>query len=320
MSNILVTGGMGYIGSVVVEQLLSNHNVIVIDDLRDTLKNNPDVGVKFHKEDFGNELLLDKIFKKEKIDVVIHLAASANVPDSVINPKIYYKNNVSNSIQLLNSMLKNNINRIIFSSTAAVYGEPKTKVISENNSLSPINPYGHSKLFFEKILYDYHQAYNLSFQCLRYFCVAGATESNGELRKSDETHLIPSLVDTALGKRSFINIYGNDYDTHDGTCVRDFLHVIDVARAHILCLEYSDSDYFNLGTNKGYSVLETIEATRKILNKDIISKLAPRREADPSSLVASNTKAKNKLNWIPKYGLDEMILSTFNWRKKFIKK
>lgn len=316
---ILVTGGAGYIGSVVCEILLSEgFSVVVIDDLRDGKRAALSNDVFFYEGNFGDTKLVDNIFSTYSIDFVFHFAASANVPDSVKNPSLYYENNFINTYNLLVSMKKNNINKFIFSSTAAVFGEPIALPINEMHPKNPINPYGYSKLMVEQMLQDFAKAYDIKFLIFRYFCAAGATFDHGESRLS-ETHLIPIVLDCALEKKDYINIFGDNFQTHDGTGIRDYIHVVDIAKAHVLGMKHFEQNInedFNLGTNSGFSVLEIIKETEELLNKKLRYKISPKRDGDPAILVASNQKAKEKIGWIPQYGIREIITSSFNWRKK----
>lgn len=318
MGYILITGGAGYIGSILSSLLFEeNQMIIIIDDLSSgNIKSIPEESI-FYRASCGDKNILREIFEKYKVDVVYHLAASANVPDSVQNPLEYYKNNVINSINLLEMMIKYNVNKIIFSSSAAVYGEPQYTPIDEDHELSSINPYGRSKIMVEQVIMDLNNAYGFKYHIFRYFCAAGATSENGESRKSKETHLIPLVAYAALGKRNHVDVFGDDYPTIDGTGVRDYLHVLDIAKAHILALEALDdhpNEVFNLGTETGYSVLEVIDTAQIVLGKEIPYKIAPRRTGDTASLVSSSVKIRDMLGWEPKYGLEDMIESAYEWR------
>jgi len=316
--NILVTGGAGYIGSVTSELLeKKGYKVIVIDDLREGKREAISDKSAFYKSNFGDINTLENIFKNFHIDFVFHFAASANVPDSVIDPLKYYENNVVNTISLLKAMIKFNVKKIIFSSTAAVYGEPVYSPIDEKHQLKPINPYGNSKLMIENILCDFARAYDLNFIAFRYFCAAGATEDHGESRDY-ETHLIPVVLDQVLKKRDYVTVFGNDFKTTDGTGVRDFIHVEDIAQAHILGMEKFNglsSRFFNLGNGKGFSVLEIIQAAEKYLNVKIKYKIGEKRQGDPAVLIASYQKAYQQLGWEPSKTLEDIIKSAYNWRK-----
>jgi len=319
MKKILITGGAGYIGSVVVELLLkeNNYHITIIDNLSEGNRKAVPEGVAFYEKDFGNRRFLNDLFKKSDFDFVIHLAASANVPDSVINPREYYYNNVTNTLTLLDVMLSFNVKNIIFSSTAAVYGEPKYSPIDEAHPKVPVNPYGYSKLIIEKVLQDYSNAYGLNYVAFRYFCAAGATSDHGESRQK-ETHLIPLVVDTALNKREKVKVFGNGFSTKDGTGVRDFLHVVDIARAHKMAIDRFEkvkNNFFNLGNNEGFSVLDIISTAQKHLSTMISWEYGHERPGDPAALVASNEKARKILGWYPDNNIESIILSAYNWRK-----
>lgn len=315
---ILVTGGAGYIGSVTCE-LLENkgYKIIVIDDLSEGKQSAISNNSIFYKYNFGDESILREIFQKYKVEYVFHFAASANVPDSVINPLKYYENNVVNTISLLKMMIKFNVKKIIFSSTAAVYGEPEYTPIDEKHILKPVNPYGTSKLMIENILSDFYNAYKLDFIIFRYFCAAGSTKYHGESRDY-ETHLIPIVLDQILNKKDAVTVFGNDFNTADGTGVRDFIHVEDIAIAHVLAMENFDrvkNRFINLGNGKGYSVLEVIKEVEKYLNINVKYKIGKRRPGDPAVLIASHQNACEQLGWEPSKTLRDIIESAFNWRK-----
>jgi len=301
MKNILVTGGAGYIGSHIVKELLDQgYFPITIDNLsqghRDAV-----LGGDFIGGDIGDATLLRSIFQKHAIDAVIHMAASSIVSESVANPKKYYQNNVVNGLNLLETMLEFNVKKIVFSSTAAVYGEPKEIPITEEHLCNPTNPYGWSKFMFEQVLKDFDKAYGLKYISLRYFNAAGA-HPNGLLkeRHSPETHLIPNILKATQEGRP-VEIYGTDYPTPDGTCIRDYIHVCDLAKAHILSLKklihMSESSYYNLGNGAGVSVKEVIKAVENILRKEIPIKISNRRPGDPAVLIASSQKIEAELNW-----------------------
>ena len=316
---ILITGGAGYIGSVVGEHLQTlGYSLVVIDDLRDGKKEAVPASATFYAADFSDEHILDTIFTTHNITSVIHLAASANVPDSVVRPLPYYQNNVTGTISLLKKMKQYSVKSILFSSTAAVYGIPVNNTITETDILKPVNPYGWSKLFDEQIIADTAAAHGLEFIIFRYFCAAGATAKNGESR-GYESHLIPLVIDTALGKREEIKVFGNQFPTPDGTGVRDYIHVSDIARAHELALNAMlnakvTNQVFNLGTSAGYSVLQIIEQTEKVLGQKVNFTIVNERPGDPPSLIALAHKAKEQLGWEPRYNLQDIITSVYAWR------
>jgi UDP-glucose 4-epimerase len=321
MVNVLVTGGAGYIGSHCCKELHNKgYNPITFDNLVYGHRENVKWG-DFYKGDIGNVKDLKFFFKKYKIDAVIHFAAYTYAGESIGDPQKYYLNNLQNTINLLRYLLKNDISHFIFSSTCATYGSPNKLPIDEGHLLSPINPYGRSKKMIEEILEDYNSAYGLNFISLRYFNAAGA-DSDREIGENHnpETHLIPLVLDVAIGKRKVIQVFGTDYDTKDGSCVRDYVHVSDLANAHVLALEMmldgSSGGFFNLGTGCGYSVLEVIEKVSKITRKEIPFIVTNRRCGDPPILLASNEKAVNELGWKPKYNsLEDIIRTAWNWHK-----
>ena len=314
---ILITGGAGYIGSVVGEHLQSlGYSLVVIDDLRDGKKEAVPSGATFYEANFSDEKVLDTIFTTHKISSVIHLAASANVPDSVIHPLPYYQNNVAATVVLLKKMKQYQVLSILFSSTAAVYGIPVNDTIVETDILKPVNPYGWSKLFDEQIIADTAAAHGLNYIIFRYFCAAGATALHGESR-GYESHLIPLVIDTALGKRDEIKVFGNQFPTPDGTGVRDYIHVSDIAKAHELALAKLGSvtnQIFNLGTNAGYSVLQIIKETENVLGQKVNFSIVNERPGDPPSLIALAHKAEQLLGWKPSNTLQDIIRSVYAWR------
>ncbi len=327
---ILVTGGAGYIGSHCVLALMNKgFEVVVYDNLStghvetiNILKNHGTF--EFYKGDLADTSCLDSVFKKHKIDAVIHFAAFSQVGESVENPKKYYVNNVAGTLNLLNTMLQNDVKRIVFSSTAAVYGEPQYIPIDENHPKNPINPYGQTKLIIENIMDDYDNAYGLKSVRLRYFNVAGADRNAviGEWHDI-ETHLIPNILKSVNKTDKTFSIFGNDYDTKDGTCVRDYINVEDLIDAHVKALEYlnmgGDTNYFNLGTNEGATVKEVFDVTSEIVNCSIPCKIEKRRLGDPAVLVADNTKAGKILNWFPKATLQESIKTAWQWEQELKK-
>ena len=319
---LLVLGGAGYIGShTALELIKKGHEVIVVDNLVTGYeKAIPDKAV-FYQGDIRNFDFLDNLFKKERIDAVIHFAAYSLVGESVTNPLKYYDNNLYGTKVLLEAMIKNNVNKIVFSSTAATYGEPENIPILESDRTCPTNPYGETKLAMEKMFHWASKAHGLSYVSLRYFnaCGADATGQIGEAH-NPESHLIPLVLQVPNGKRESVSIYGTDYDTPDGTCIRDYIHVTDLAEAHILAVEYlangGESDIFNLGNGVGYSVREVIETARSVTGHPIPATEVPRRAGDPARLVASGEKAKRVLGWEPKIKqFDEIIASAWKWHK-----
>lgn len=320
--NILVTGGCGYIGSHFVKFLQQNsdHKVIVFDNLSRGHREAINSDVDFEKIDLLNPSEIEIGLSKYKIDAVVHFAAFAYVGESVEDPGLYYTNNVTGSINLIKEINKAGIKKFIFSSTCSLYGNPNQVPISESEPTKPINPYAQTKLMIEKVLADFDLSHNLKYAALRYFNAAGA-DFEGEIGESHdpEPHLIPIVLQTALGKREHIKIFGDDYDTPDGTCIRDYIHVYDLADAHLKALEYlvrgENSDFFNLGTGDGNSVKELIDKAREVTGKEIKSVIAERRAGDPAVLVADNKKAKNILGWNPKYNLDDIIKSAWNWHQ-----
>lgn len=321
---VLVTGGAGYIGSHCVLALLKQgYDVVIFDNLStghletiDTLKKYGNV--IFYQGDLLHQTYLSTVFKQTNIDAVIHFAAFSQVGESVKNPQKYYINNVCGTINLLKIMLENNVKKIVFSSTAATYGEPKYTPIDENHPQNPINPYGQTKLIVEKIMDDYDKAYGLRSVRLRYFNVAGADSKNriGEWHEP-ETHLIPNILKSTFSGGKTFEMYGTDYDTKDGTCVRDYINIEDLADAHVLALDYlnkgGETNFFNLGTNDGNSVKEVFKSCEEATNKKIDVKVCPRREGDPAILVADNSKAKKFLNWLPQKDLNHSIKTAYKW-------
>lgn len=324
---ILVTGGAGYIGSHCVMALLEKgFDVVVYDNLStghlETINKLKKYGkLSFVQGDLLHESYLKSLFKQYSIDAVIHFAAFSQVGESVINPKKYYVNNVVGTLNLLNSMVEYNVKKIVFSSTAATYGEPEYIPIDEKHPQNPINPYGQSKLMIEKIMDDYDKAYGLKSVRLRYFNVAGADSKNriGEWHEP-ETHLIPNVLKSTFSGGKAFEMYGNDYDTKDGTCVRDYINIEDLINAHLLALNYLNNggktNYFNLGTKEGNSVKEVFNACEKITGKNIDVKLMPRRDGDPASLVANNDKAMQELDWLPIKSLEDSIRTAYIWEIK----
>lgn len=321
--SILVCGGAGYIGSHTVHQLIkSNEDVVIVDNLQTGHLKAVNPKAKFYKGDIRDHDFLDKVFSENKIEAVIHFAANSLVGESMTNPLLYFNNNVYGMQVLLESMVKHNIDKIVFSSTAAVYGEPKKVPILEDDETNPTNTYGETKLTMEKMMKWVNKANGIKFVSLRYFNVAGALEdgSIGE-DHSPETHLIPLILQVPLKKREHITVFGDDYPTEDGTCIRDYIHVLDLADAHIKALNYlragNESNIFNLGNGKGFSVKEMIDATKEATGEEIKVVLGERRAGDPAILIASSEKAHNLLNWQPKYtNVKDIIKTAWTWHSK----
>lgn len=319
---ILVLGGAGYIGShTALELVKAGNEVVIADNLVTGYRKAIPEGAKFYEGDLRDSDFLDNLFHQEKIDAVIHFAAYSLVGESVTNPLKYYDNNLYGTKVLLEAMVKNNVCKIVFSSTAATYGEPENIPILESDRTCPTNPYGETKLAMEKMFKWTAEAHGLRYVSLRYFNACGADESGtiGEAH-NPESHLIPLILQVPNGKRETISIYGTDYDTPDGTCIRDYIHVTDLAQAHILAVQYlnngGESDIFNLGNGVGYSVREVIETARKVTGHPIPATETSRRAGDPARLVASSEKAKSVLGWKPVHdSLEEIIASAWNWHK-----
>ena len=320
---ILVCGGAGYIGSHAVRQLIDRgEEVIIVDNLETGHEDAIHPQAKFYKVDIRDEEALDKVFAENKIDEVIHFAANSLVGESMTNPLKYFNNNVHGTEILLKVMVAHDVKKIVFSSTAATYGEPKNIPILESDETNPTNAYGETKLCMEKMMKWADKAHGVKYISLRYFNVAGAHES-GEIGEdhNPETHLIPLILQVPLGKREFISIFGDDYETHDGTCIRDYIHVTDLADAHILAVhklrEGSESNIYNLGSGNGFTVKEMIETARKVTGHEIPAKVCETRAGDPAKLVASSEKARRELGWVPKHeNVEDMISSAWNWHQK----
>ncbi|HKV34405.1 MAG TPA: UDP-glucose 4-epimerase GalE [Pyrinomonadaceae bacterium] len=314
---VLVTGGAGYIGSVVTEQLIGDgHEVVVYDDLSKGHRAAVVQGAELVHARLSDVAVLSKTLADRKIEAVIHMAASSLVGESVENPGKYYVNNVVTGLVLLDAMMLGDVKRLVFSSTAAVYGEPEAQPIEESAPTNPTNPYGETKLAFEHALKWFDRAYGLRYASLRYFNAAGATENCGE-DHDPETHIIPITLQAAAGQRSHVEIYGEDYPTPDGTCIRDYIHVIDLARAHIQALEAlsEGSRIYNLGCGgAGYSVREVIDTAQRVTGREIPTRFGPRRAGDPAILVASSDRIKSELGWRPKFqDLGLIVDSAWRW-------
>lgn len=320
--NILVVGGAGYIGAHAVNLLKKEgYNPVIYDDLS---KGHEEVagilGTKLIKGDLGDKRRIKEVLAEEKIEAVMHFAAFIEVGESVSSPAKYYNNNVSKVLELLDAMVESNVKYFVFSSTAATFGEPQSEKINEEHPQNPINPYGRTKLMVEEILKDYEKAYGLKSVVLRYFNASGSDE-NGIIGESHnpETHLIPLILQAASGKRKSIKVYGTDYNTKDGTCIRDFVHVYDLAKAHILGMkkminENTSLDY-NLGSGEGFSVNELIKKAKEITGVDFTVENDDRRAGDPAILVADSAKAKKELGWNIEYDLNSIISSAWKWEQ-----
>ena len=320
---ILVTGGAGYIGSHVVLELKRNGEEVAVLDNLDRGHSDLTFGDVFEEGDLRNFPFLDSVFKKYSFEAVVHFAASSLVGASMSDPETYYYNNIFGTLNLLRAMRINSVRKIVFSSSAAVYGEPESVPISEETDLVPTNVYGETKLFIESMLERYNQAYGLDSIAFRYFNAAGADPEllTGE-DHTPETHLIPIVLDAAMGKRKNITVFGTDYPTPDGTCIRDYIHVSDLAGAHVLGLKkllsgLEGKHSYNLGNGSGYSVMQIIESAKKVTGKDIAVSLGARRQGDPAVLVASSAKAEKELGWVRKHAsIDDMISTAWNWHRK----
>ena len=322
MKNVLVVGGAGYIGSHTVKMLKdSGYNVIIYDNVSKGHKEVAEIlDVKLIIGDLGDRAKLKEVFETEKIDIVMHFAAFIEVGESVIDPGKYYENNVGKVINLLNQMVESNIKNFVFSSTAATFGEPIHSKIDENHPQNPINPYGHSKKMVEIMLKDFDKAYGLKSVILRYFNACGSDKDGliGESH-SPETHLIPVILETANGKRESIKIFGTDYETKDGTCIRDYIHVYDLAKAHIMAMEKmfenNVSLEYNLGNGTGFSVREIIDTVKNVTKREFSVVETERRPGDPALLIADPTKLMTDLNWTSSYDLNDIIESAWKWEQ-----
>jgi UDP-glucose 4-epimerase len=316
----LVTGGAGYIGSVMVEQLLeAGEPVVVLDDVSRGHAEALDAAVPYYDGRIGDRQLVERICREHGVDACVHFAALAYVGESVTEPKLYFENNVAQGLGLLDGLMAAGVKRFVFSSTCATYGEPVRVPIDEGHPQSPVNPYGWSKLFMEKILSSYDHAYGLRFVALRYFNAAGATRRKGE-HHEPETHLIPNVLAAAAGRRPFVSVFGDSYTTPDGTCVRDYIHVTDLCTAHTLALEHlrrgGGSEFINLGNGHGYSVMEVIETARRVTGREIEVRVEPARPGDPARLVADATKAREVLGWKTQYpDLESIVRTAWEWHE-----
>jgi len=315
--NVLVTGGAGYIGSICVEELLNaNHQVTVYDNLSEGHRSAVDSRATFVLGEPEQEGDILKAVKDARPDAIMHFAANALVGESMTNPRKYFHNNVVNALKFLDTAVECGVQKFIFSSTCATFGPPDRVPITEDTFQRPINPYGESKLMVEKILQWYQRIYGLEFIAFRYFNAAGATRNFGEAHRT-ETHLIPNVLKVALGQSSHCEIYGTDYPTPDGTCIRDYIHIVDLAQAHMLGLQPGKTGFYNLGNGDGYSVRQVIQTCEKITGKKIPAVEKPRRPGDPPRLVAAAAKAINELGWKPKFPkLEDIVATAWTWHKK----
>jgi len=315
---ILVTGGSGYIGSVTIECLLAKgESIVVLDDLAHGHRSALPENIPFYQGKIGDQDLVHRITREHALESCIHFAAMIEVGESVQDPAKYFENNMAQGIAFAGQLVRAGIKRLVFSSTAAIYGDPEKIPITEQSRKWPKNPYGWSKLFMEQLFNSYDVAYGLKFVALRYFNAAGATEIRGEDHRP-ESHLLPNVLAAALGHQKTIRVFGNNYPTPDGTPIRDYIHVVDLAHAHIRALEYlrssGSSDYFNLGTGRGYSVLEVIECARQVTGREIPLQIEPPRPGDPARLIADPSKAKSLLGWQPAVSdLRSIVSSAWEW-------
>lgn len=318
--NVLVTGAAGYIGSICSEVLLARgYQVVALDNLQEGHAAAVPPGAIFCRVDLGLRSQIEDVFSKHNIDAVMHFAGEALVAKSVREPSTFYAANIACGVNLLDAMTRHGVKKLIFSSTAATYGEPHTVPIPEDHSKNPINPYGKSKLRFEEILSDYRAYTGLNFAALRYFNAAGASAERGEAHRV-ETHLTPRVLDAAAGAIPHVEVFGSDYPTPDGTCIRDYIHVLDIADSHLLALESIEKisgEAFNVGNSRGFSILEVLDAAQKITGRKIPRKLSPRRPGDPAVLVASKDKLQRMLGWQAQHSsLEEIISSAWSWKQK----
>jgi len=318
--NVLVTGGAGYIGGTVAAILMrAGHRVTILDNLCHSRREAVPEGAEFIQADIADRPRVETLLRELRPDGVLHFAALIEAGESMQKPEIYFRNNTASTLALLEAMQATGVQRLVFSSTAAVYGEPKSTPIEETAELAPTNAYGESKLLVEHMLRWFHRIHGLRYASLRYFNVAGALPGRGEAHEP-ETHLIPLILDVALGRRASISVYGDDYPTPDGTCIRDYIHVVDLADAHILAmnaLEERDRLILNLGNGNGFSVKEVVEAARRVTGHPIPVELKPRRPGDPARLVASSERAKRELGWQPRFPqLDEILASAWEWHQQ----
>ena len=317
MKKVLVTGGAGYIGSACTEYLLNHdYEVTVFDALITGHRDAVDPRATFIEGNLENRELITDVCKQGKFDAVMHFAAFSLVGESMTDPSKYFRNNLANAINLADAAVAGGAQSFVFSSTAATFGQPEKVPISENDRQIPINPYGESKLCFEKVLQWYSRIYGIKYAALRYFNAAGATENYGEDHRP-ESHLIPIILQAVRGKRDKLMLFGDDYDTPDGSCIRDYIHILDLAQAHELALSAPESGHYNLGTGNGLSVFEIIKAAEAVTGKKVNFEIAPRRPGDPARLIACRDRARKMLNWQPKYESAEQIIeSAWKWQLK----
>lgn len=316
METIFVTGGAGYIGSVCVEELLNaGYRVAVFDNLSEGHRSAVDPRAEFFEGDLADPFSIQKALNACKPTAVMHFAANALVGESMVNPSKYFKNNVTAGLNLLDTMVAEGVKRFVFSSTCATFGVPDRMPIDETMSQRPINPYGESKLMFESILKWYGKIHEMTFVALRYFNAAGASKNFGEDHRI-ETHLIPNILKVALGQKEAVEIYGTDYETPDGSCIRDYIHILDLAQAHLLALKAERSAFYNLGTGGGTSVKEVIDSCRRVTGHSIPVIEKPRRPGDPPRLIGSSDKIKNELAWAPRFqNIEEIVKSAWAWHQ-----
>lgn len=322
MARVLVTGGAGYVGSVCSRQLLeSGHEVVIIDDLSTGHREAVPSGAEFHQIDYGDRAAVACVLRQHRIDAVFHFAAKALIPESVSNPGWFFDVNVASGIALLETLRDSGVKRFVFSSSAAVYGNPLSVPIKEDAPKDPVNSYGETKLMFERVLRWYASAYSWTVAAFRYFNASGATEDAGENHRP-ETHVIPLLLEVAAGERDHFEIYGDDYETEDGTCIRDYVHVSDIAAAHLLALEMPQAALMracNIGTGRAYSVRDVIRAVEEITGQKIPVRIAARRPGDPAVLCASPEKLKRDLGWQPRSSdLRSIVGSAWQWKKRHL--
>ncbi len=314
--HIFVNGGAGYIGSICVEEMLNaGHQITVFDNLSEGHRSAVDSRATFVQGDLANFDQIREALKQAAPDAVMHFAAASLVPESMVNPSKYFRNNVANGINLLDAMVEAGVRRIVFSSTCAIFGTPDRVPMTEDLPVKPLSPYGQSKAMFESMLKWYVQIHGIQHVNLRYFNAAGASVNFGEHHRR-ETHIIPNVLAVALGKKEQVEVYGTDYLTPDGTCVRDYIHIIDLANAHMLALQCHQSACYNLGSGDGYTVRQVIEACRKVTGHPIPAVERPRRPGDPPKLVASSKKISAELGWKPKFTkLHDIVASAWAWHK-----